>query len=166
MQRARKTDIAAVANRRKREGGVALLLTSVILVLVSALAFTAIRNSEQESTAAARSRTTTRTFHAADAGIQLAMSRLSQDPVDLSAFDVTLASGATVQSRSREEAGPSTLDQVGLGDTVEGEQLNADAGAGTISRVYLVTVTATSPNGSVTELEAKVSRTSAEATGY
>ena len=37
MQRARKHDITAVANRRKREGGVALLLTSVILVLVSAL---------------------------------------------------------------------------------------------------------------------------------
>jgi Tfp pilus assembly protein PilX len=109
-----------IADRRKREGGAALLITALILVVVGALAFTSIRHSEQEKTAGARSRSTTRTFYAADAGIQLAMSRLGQDPADLSSFDVPLADGANVQSRTRSELVPQDISPIGLGETAEG----------------------------------------------
>ena len=155
-----------MAAGRKREGGAALLITTMILVVVGALAFTGMRHSEQESTGSARSRAITRTFYAADAGIQLAMRHLSQEPADLTPFDVPLDYGATVQSRTREELLPSALDQIGLGETAQGETLNAGSGVGTVTRVYLVTVTATSPNGATAEVEAKINRTSAEATGY
>jgi len=155
-----------LADRRKREGGAALLITALILVVVGALAFTSIRHSEQEKTAGARSRSTTRTFYAADAGIQLAMNRLGQEPADLTAFDVPLADGHNVQSRTRSELVPQDLDQIGLGEVAEGESLNAGAGVGTVTRVFLVTVTATSPIGSTAEVEAKIARTGIEATGY
>ena len=152
---------------RRRERGAALLITSLILVVVGAIAFTGMRHSEQESTAGARSRANTRTFYAADAGIQLAMSHLAQEPADLSPIDVNLANNLNIQSRTREETTAQDLDQIGTGgETVEGESLNVGGGVGTLTRVYLVTVTATSPNGSTAEVEAKISRTSADATGY
>ena len=151
---------------RRRERGAALLITSLILVVVGAIAFTSIRHSEQESTAGARSRASTRTFYAADAGIQLAASRLAQEPPDLSAFDIDLANSLNVQSRTRTETVPQALDQIGLGELGEGESLNLDGGVATITRIYRVTVTATSPNGSSAEVEAKINRTGGEATGY
>ena len=159
-------DKNSIAASRKREQGAALLITSLILVVVGALAFTSMRNSEMESTSGARSRGNTRTFYAADAGIQLAMSRLTQDPADLSAFDVNLANSLNIQSRTRSETTPQALDQIGLGGVAEGESLGTGAGVGTVTRVYLVTVTASSPNGATAEVEAKINRTSAEATGY
>jgi Tfp pilus assembly protein PilX len=152
--------------RRKREQGAALLITSLILVVIGAIAFTSMRHSEQESTAGARSRANTRTFYAADAGVQLAMNHLTQDPVDLTPLNVNLANNLNVQSRTREEVLPQTLDQVGLGGVTEGESLNAGSGVTTVTRVFLVTVTAASPNGSTAEVEAKIGRTAAEASGY
>ena len=83
----------------KREQGMALLLSAVILMLVSMLAFSALQHSEQEATSGARSRSSLRTIYAADAGIELALSRLTQSPPDLSAFSVGLANGGW---RSRE----------------------------------------------------------------
>jgi Tfp pilus assembly protein PilX len=158
--------LAPRARNNKREGGAALLITAIILVVVGALAFTSIRQSEQESTGSARSRASTRTFYAADAGVQLAEARLAQDPPDLSAIDIVLANGEVVQSRTRSDAVAQTLDEVGLGEAIEGEALNAGAGSATITRVYRVTVTATSANGSTSEVEAKINRTSAEGIGY
>lgn len=166
MTRPDRSGLSALACARRREQGAALLVTSLILVVVGALAFTAMRNSEIESTSSARSRANTRTFYAADAGIQLAVNRLAQEPADLSAFDVDLANDLNVQSRTREEATPQALDQIGLGETQEGETLGVGAGVGSVTRVYLVTVTASAPNGSTAEVEAKVARSSVEATGY
>ena len=153
---------------RKRERGAALLITTMMLVVLAALAFTSMRYSEQESTGSARSRAGTRTFYAADSGIQLAMSHLAQDPADLTAFDVNLANGANVQSRAREELLPSALDELttAAGEPQEGESLNVGTGIGTVTRIYRVTVTATSPNGATAEVDAKIGRVGTEATGH
>ena len=152
-------------DRIRRQGGAALFITALILMLVSLLAVTAIYNSEQESLGGARSRNTSRTFYAADAGIQLALSRLSQSPPNLTPFDINLVGGANMQSRSREQATPQVLKQVSLGEPPEGYSVNVGSGAGYINRVFLVNVTATS-GGSTAELEAKLSRTEPEAAGY
>ena len=150
---------------RKRQGGAALFITALILMLVGMLAVTSIYNSEQESVGGARARSTSRTFYAADAGIQLALTRLAESPPDLTSFDIDLADGANVQSRSRQEATPVELKQVGLGKPPEGYGVNVGSSAGYINRIFLVRTTATS-GGSTVELEAKLSRTEPEAAGY
>jgi hypothetical protein len=149
----------------KRERGAALLITSIVLVLVSMITLAAISHSEKEATGSARSRSSTRAFYAADAGVELALSRLRQSPPDLTAFDVDLADGANVQSRSRAEATPQSLDQVGTGETPEGYAVNVGSGAGYSNRVYLVNVTS-SAGGSTIEVEAKLIRGDASALGY
>ena len=126
----------------KRRGGMAILLTSMIIMLVSMLALSAIRHSEQESTSSARTRNTVRTMYTADAGIQLALSRLAQSPPDLTAFNVMLDGGANLQSRTRTQSLPQDLDQTGLGTPAEGYTLNQGAGVSFVNRLYLVNVTA------------------------
>ena len=150
-------------NRHRQ--GAALLVTALIMVAVGMLAFTAIRHSEQESTGGARSRATTRSLYAADAGLQLARSRLRESPPNLTSFDIDLAEGANVQSRTRTDGSPQDLNQVGIGAPAEGYALNVGAGASYVNRVYLVAVTSTS-GGSTAELEAKLNRTEIEATSY
>jgi hypothetical protein len=152
-------------DRIRREGGAALFVTALILMLVGMLAVTAIYSSERESVGGARSRSTARTFYAADAGIQLALSRLAQTPPDLTSFDVDLAEEANVQSRTREQAAPQPIEQVGVGAPPEGYSLNVGSGGGYVSRVYRVNATARA-GGSTVELEAKLSRTEPEAGGY
>lgn len=149
----------------RREGGAALFVTALILMLVGMLAVTAIYSAERESVGGARSRSIARTFYAADAGIQLALSHLAQTPPDLNAFDVDLAGGSNVQSRTREQLAPQPLEQVGIGAPPEGYALNVGAGAGYVSRIYRAHATATGA-GSTVELEAKLSRTEPEASGY
>jgi Tfp pilus assembly protein PilX len=148
-----------------REQGMALLLSAVILMLVSMLAFSAMQHSEQEATSGARSRSTMRTIYAADAGIELALSRLTQSPPNLSAFNVGLADGANFQSRTRTQGSPQLLAQAGIGEPEEGYSLNVGAGVSHVSRVFLVNVTATA-GGSTAELEARLARSAADSAGY
>ena len=149
----------------RREEGLALLMTALVLMLVVLLAFASLHNSQRESTSGARARATTRTLHAADAGIQVARRRLTQSPPDLSAIDITLASGAQLQSRRRADSTPKTLEQVGLGAPPEGFSVNVGAGAKYVSRVFQVNVTSLG-GGSTSEVEARLSRIGPEATGY
>jgi Tfp pilus assembly protein PilX len=150
----------------KQEAGAALLVTALVLMVVSLLGFAAIRNSEQESTASARSRATTRSLYAADAGVQLAMARLSQNPPQLTAFSVNLADGMTLESRARSETNPVPLDQVNQAvGGKEGFSVNVGAGAKYVSRVFQVNVTSTG-GGSTAEVEARLNRIGPEGTGY
>jgi len=149
----------------RRENGAALLITALCLLLVSLLSFNAIRDSEKESDSGARSRSTARSLHAGDAGFQIALAHLTQTPPDLTPFDVDLPENANVQSRTRTDTSPQSLSQTGTSAPAEGYGINVDAGVQNVSRVYLVTVTSTA-GGSTSELEAKLSRTSADATGY
>ena len=86
---------AGLGRRESAQQGSALLITMLVLVLVSMLAVSGLDRSQEESTSGARLRSSTRTLHAADSGIRLAMSRVAQSPPKLDAFDMTLA-GATV----------------------------------------------------------------------
>lgn len=161
MSRIRKT----VSVRRSAERGSALLITMLVLLLVSSLAVTGLDRSEEESTSGARLRSTTQTLHAADSGIKLVMSRLTQSPPDLSAFDVALDGGASVASRARTDSVPQDIGQAGLGTPAEGFALNMGAGVTQLTRIYTVRTTAVG-NGSTVELEAKLARMSADAGGY
>jgi Tfp pilus assembly protein PilX len=151
----------------KREAGAALMITALVMMVVSLLGFAAIRNSEQESTAGARSRATTRSLYAADAGVQLALSRLTQSPPKLTAFSVNLVDGVNLESRTRTQTNPVDLDQVGqaIGGQ-EGFSVNVGAGSKYVSRIFQVNVTSTGGGGSTTEVEARLSRIGPEATGY
>jgi hypothetical protein len=149
----------------KRQRGAALLITTLVLTLVSVIAFTAIRHAEQESTSGARSRSTTRAVHAADAGVELALVRLMESPPNLNAFDVDLSEGANLQSRTRTQGTPQDLGQVGIGEPQEGYAINVGAGVAYVNRVFQVNVTAQSGR-STAELEAKLGRMSADSTGY
>jgi len=155
------------AERLPRERGSALIVTTLVLLLVGMLALTSLKDAEQESTAAGRARATTRTLYAADAGIQLALSRLTQSPPNLDAFDVDLADGANVQSRTRSSGTPSDIQQVGLGSSQqEGYALNVEGGATSLTKIFQIDVTATYANAAVAELEARLNRTEVVATGY
>jgi len=142
----------------------ALLTTAIVLVLVALLAVAAMNDAARESTAGARSRAATRSVHAADAGLQLARTHLAETPPDLTAINLAYAD-ATIQSRSRSESTPQTLDQVGLGTAPEGFSVNVGPGATFFNRIYQINVTATSGD-SAAELEAKLSRVEAEGQGY
>lgn len=150
----------------RAEGGSALLVTVLVLLLVGMLALTSLKDAEQEATAGGRSRASSRTLYAADAGIQMALARMAQSPPNLNAFDVNLADGANVQSRERTDALPKDIQQVSLGTAQEGYALNVEGGATSISKVYQVNVTATYTSSAVAELEARLSRTEVVATGY
>jgi Tfp pilus assembly protein PilX len=147
------------------ERGSALLVTMMVLLLVSSLAVTGLQRSAEESTSGARLRSTTQTLHAADSGVQLVMSRLTQSPPNLTAFDVSLAGGASVASRARTDLLPQDIGQAGLGTPAEGFALNLGAGVTQLTRIYTVRTTAVG-NGSTVELEAKLARMSADAGGY
>ncbi len=151
--------------RHKRQAGAALMITSLVLMVASLLGFAAIRNSEQESTAGARSRATTRTLYGADAGVQLAQGRLTENPPNLSAFSVNLVDGVTLESRTRSQTSPVSLDQVGIGSGGEGFSVNVGAGSSYVSRVFQIAVTSTG-GGSTAEVEARLSRLGPESTGY
>ena len=151
---------------QRHERGSALIVTTLILLLVGMLVLTSIKDSEQESTAGGRARASSRTLYAAEAGVQLALTRLVQTPPNLDAFDINMADGANVQSRTRTEVSPSAIDQVGVGETTEGFALNVGGGATSLNRVYEVNVTATYGNAATAELEARLRREEAVASGY
>ena len=157
---------ALISRNERRRSGSALIVTTLVLLLVGMLALTSIKDSEQESSAGARARATARTLYAADAGIQLALTRLMQTPPNLTLFDIDLADGANVQSRTRADSVPQNIGQVGLGATEEGYALNIGGGATSVSRVYELNVTAAYANSAAAELEARLTRVEVLPIGY
>lgn len=150
-----------VRPRRKHEQGIALVVSILVLLLVTAISITSIEQSGQESTASGRARSSSRSLYAADAGIQLALSRVSQ--ANLAPFQLNI-DGRTVQSRSRLDAVPQPIAPAGSGPTPDGYGLNMGSGYG--SQLFLVNVTATFADGGTTELEAKLGRLAAGTGGY
>ena len=142
------------------------MIVTFALTIMSFLALSGLRNSDREALTASRSRNTTRTLAAADAGLQLALGRLAQSPPDLNAFDVDLADGANVQSRGRSDTAPQDLKEVGSSQSgQEGYGMAIGGSIGGINRIYLVATTATT-GGSTVELEAKLTRSGVDEIGY
>jgi len=148
----------------KRQQGLALLTITLVLIMVVLIAFTALTDSQREATSGGRSRANTRAVHAADAGIQLAISHLGESPPNLTAIDFAL-DNSTIQTRARTDVMATPLNQVGLGAVPEGYSVNVGAGAGYLNRIFELNVIATS-NASTGEVEAKLSRLEAEGQGY
>ncbi len=150
----------------KHQEGLALLTTSIVLLLVAMLAFAALRDSQRESTSGGRSRAATRIVHAADAGIQVARAHLTETPPDLVSINLSMGN-ATIQSRTRAQTTPLDLDQTeGFGEVPEGYSVNlGSTGAVYLNRIYRVNITANT-GSSAAELEAKLSRLSVDGQGY
>ena len=159
------TCCSATLQRGKR--GSAMIVTVLVLTIVTFLAVSGLRNTERESSTGARSRTASRTLAAADAGLQVALNQLSQAPVNLNSFDIDLADGANVQSRTRTDGAPQDLTQSGFGlvEVEEGYSIGAGSAVGFVNRIYLVNTTATS-GGSTVELQAKLSVSEVAGVGY
>ena len=133
----------------------ALFMAVFILTLVSMVALAGIQNSENESVAGGRSRSTLRMLHAADAGIEYAAARVAKN--NFAPFSIDLGDGRTVESRRRSEGSAQSLSEAGLGLPPEGFALPSGGGTtGYVTNVYQVNITATSSDGSVVELESKM----------
>ena len=137
----------------RRQDGIAILVTTVALLLVAMIGLTSLEHTREESTSGGRSRNVARTLHAADAGIEFARSRLSQTPPNLNAFTLAMLDGAQVESRQRDDGSPQTLTEVGIGGTAEGYALNSGV-ASINNRIYQVNVTGTA-GSAVVEVEAR-----------
>ena len=152
---------ARVPRSQKREGGIAMITVVLVIFLLMASALSSVDFTEQESRASGQSRATMRSLYAADAGIQLALSRIQAQ--DFSAFTFNLADGTTIESRKRNDAAPQPIGQGGPGGVPDGYGFGA--GTGHQLLVYPMNVTAVGTNDLTSELEAKVGVLSA-ASGY
>ena len=137
----------------RRSDGMALLVTVFVLLLVGAVAVAAIHHSGEESAAGGRTRATMRNLYAADSGIEIALTRLAQNPPNLTAFSEDLQGGRTVESRTHAEVAPVPLSRTGFGPPPEGYELDSY-----FNEIYRVNVTATAQNAVSAEVEAKLAR--------
>ena len=78
---------ARFVGARKHQQGMALLISVFVLMMVGLISISALQNAEEEATAGGRTRRAARALYAADAGIRLAMTRLSQMPPNLVAIN-------------------------------------------------------------------------------
>ena len=83
------------------------------------------------------------------------MSRLYQSPPNLDPISLTFA-GRSVQSRARAASGAQDLEYSGKGDPPEGYSVNL--GESYVTEAYEVIITASSRDGSVAEIESKLTR--------
>ena len=148
---------------RKREQGVALLITLVLILLVGVLVLTSIGHSGDESVAGARARATARALYAADGGMQLAFARVTQQPPVTTPIDISIGN-MSVQSRTRADAAAQNLDSLGSGPPPEGYGVNT--GSGYVSELFRVNMTSLGPTGSTAELRAKLYQFSASSGRY
>ncbi len=141
---------------RKREGGIAMITVVLIIFLLMASALSSVDFTEQEARASGQSRATMRSLYAADAGIQLAISRVENS--DFSAFSIVLSDGTTVESRRRTDAAPQPI--AGNGSNVQAgpppDGFEFGEGGGFAMQVYPLNATAVGNNNLTSELEAKV----------
>ena len=140
----------------RREDGIALLIAVLLLLLVSAIGIAAIEHSGGELSSGGRARSSTVAFYGADAGLNVAVNQIAQEPPDLTLFNLTLDDGTAVRSGTRADGAPVPLEKGGTGLPPEGYSLNT--GSGYVSRRYRAEVTATSPGGATAELESQYTK--------
>ena len=103
------TPIQSQTRASRRERGFALLVTVFVLILVGAIAISAIGHSGEEATSSARTRAAKRALFGADGGIQLAAARIAASPVVDDSFTVDLENGLTIESRTRSQTTPQKI---------------------------------------------------------
>ena len=103
---------------------------------------------------------------AAEAGIQLATTRLSEVPPNLSPIDVVFGGGKIVQSRTRTDTAAQPLAYAGSGPPPEGYGLASGGGAGFSTDLYQVNITASADSTSQAEIEARLGLLGVGGGGY
>lgn len=140
----------------RNEAGMAMILTVMMLLLLSAIAVSAIQTAGSEYARGGSARRTARTLFGAEAGLQVSMNQIAQATPNLSAFTYTLTDGTSYRSGTKAAGSAQPIQRVGTGSPPEGYSLNV--GAGYVSDVYRANVTASSADGSSVELEAQLGR--------
>ena len=143
----------AIPGHSRQNEGMALLVTVFVLLLVGAVAVAAIHDSGEEAAAGGRTRATMRTLYAADSGIELALTRLGQNPPNTNPFNVGMQGGRSVESRRRTDSVPQDVLLTGWGPPPEGYDLGSYH-----NELYRVPVTSTAPRGASAEVEGKIAR--------
>ena len=137
---------------QRREAGVALIITVLVMLLVSGVAVAAMNNSREEMMAGGRSRSVITSLFAAEAGVQFAEARVLP-PRDLSSFSINVA-GITVESRERADTSPQSIGSGGIGKPPPGYSINV--GSGYVNQIFAVHSTAENTRLPTTELEVRL----------
>lgn len=136
----------------RRQAGIALIITLMVMVLVATIAIAAMNNSREEMVAGGRSRSVITSLFAAEAGVQFAEARILP-PRDLDAFSIDVG-GITVESRERDDPSPQDIDADGVGKPPPGYSINI--GAGFVNQIFEVHSTAENARLPTTELEVRL----------
>jgi len=143
------------ASRRMRdESGMALMIALLLLIVMSAIAISAVEHSGEDSAVSGRLRRATKMFHAADGGIQIAVGRVNQASPDTSPFTFTTTDGTTLRTGARSDTTPQPLVVLGSGPPPDG--FCVGVGAACYRRdLYRAQVSALAGDGAASELEAQ-----------
>jgi hypothetical protein len=148
---------------QRREAGVTLLVTVVLILLVGLLVLTSLKHSGEESVAGARGRSGSRVLHAADGGLQMALNHVTQSPPDTNPIDI-IVGDMSVQSRTRAQGTAQNLTTLGAGPPPSGYGINT--GVGYASELFLADITSLGPTGSTAEIQSKLYRFDGTRAGY
>jgi hypothetical protein len=145
-------------SRPSDESGIALLVSVVILLMVTAVGFAALSRSGSEWVLGTRQRRQTATLYAADAGIELAINKVDQTVPDLTPIDQDFSDGTNIRTGTRSDGSPQSIREGGSANAPpDGYMINLGSG-GFITKPFYAEITATGPDSSVVELEAKIGR--------
>lgn len=145
------------------ESGIALLIAVILMLMVSAVALSALNRARQENLGSTAGRRKVATLIAADAGLRLVENQLlnatgpspDTSPIEDTGF-IDAGNGLATSFRTGEISSAAALPILKVGSTVrEGGQLNV-GGAGTYSYgVYRAGVVAADPGGASVQLNAQ-----------
>ena len=147
----------------RSEAGIALLLTVILLLLLSAMGLASLQSAQGEASAGGRSARKVRTFFAADGALSLVAQQLDQGnaqyPDTTALDDIQFVQGRAglytgVRTGTSDNAVPQEIRLVGRSRR-EGDQLNVNAGNTFSFGIYRADVVATDPLGGRTELQAQ-----------
>ncbi len=152
-----------IAARRPGEAGLALLLSVIILLLISAIGLGALQSAQGEATAGGRAARKLRTFFAADGALSLVRDQLDigdrQYPNISAVNDTQFVQSkqgfyTQVRTGTANNAAPQEIQFVGRARR-DGDQLNINAGNTFSFGIYRTDVVATDPVGGRVELQAQ-----------
>ena len=149
--------------RRRDEAGIALLLSVIILLLISAVGLSALQSAQGEASAGGRTARKLRTFFAADGGLSLIKDQLTigdtQYPNITALNDTQFLQNTAnlytqVRTGSTSSAVPQEILLVGRARR-DGDQLNINSSNTFTFGIYRTEVLATDPVGGSVELQAQ-----------
>ncbi len=150
-------------SRRPDEAGIALLITVILLLMLSAIGLSALQSAQGEANAGGRSARKLRTFFAADSALSLVQEQLDISNTrypDLTAVNdnqfIQSSAGlfTGVRTGTGDNAVPQQISFVGRARR-DGDQLNINAGNTFSFGIYRTDVVATDPVGGRAELQAQ-----------